>query len=227
MRFIVVLVVVVLALGLLSARTVTREPFGSALVLDDAERRELARSGLVAARAAAFNALPTISTKVPANCFDTTDPAYDTAQCRAQRNTRDAQIATLVQQAYVNYCKAAPGCQQPKRTQVVLNDYTAKCKTESASHLADIALLKSLLTTGGSPFVSLTGKRVPDTHSFASRVGQPGIDNARGSGGGGLIQSPGSPGQHDHSGLADQDGLILWAITSCSSIPTTPTTLCR
>ena len=160
MHFIVVLMVVVLALGLLSARTVTREPFDSALVLDDAERRELARSGLVAARAAAFNALPTISTKVPANCFDTTDPAYDTAQCRAQRNTRDAQIATLVQQAYVNYCKAAPGCQQPKRTQVVLNDYTAKCKTESASHLADIALLKSLLTTGGSPFVSLTGKRV-------------------------------------------------------------------
>ncbi|CAK0766468.1 hypothetical protein CVIRNUC_003362 [Coccomyxa viridis] len=160
MHFKTVLAVVVLALGLLYARSVIREPFDSALVLDDAERRNLARSGLIAARAAAFNAVPTLSTKVPANCFDTTDPAYDTAQCRLQRNTRDAQIATLVQQAYVNYCKAAPGCQQSKRTQVVLDDYTAKCKTQSASHLADIALLKSLLTTGGSPFVSLVGKRV-------------------------------------------------------------------
>ena len=160
MQFSIVLVAIVLALGLLLARSVIKEPFDSALVLDDAERRDLARSGLIAARAAAFNALPTLSTKVPANCFDTTLPQYDTAQCRLQRNTRDAQISTLVQQAYVNYCKAAPGCQQPKRAQVVLDDYTAKCKTASASHLADVALLKALLTTGGNPFVSLAGKRV-------------------------------------------------------------------
>jgi hypothetical protein len=155
-----ILLLVFLVFSLLLVGSVTREPFDSTIVLDDAERRELARSALTATRAAEFNALPTLSTKVPANCFDTTDPAYDTAQCRSQRNTRDAQISALVQQAYVNYCKAAPGCQQPKRAQVVLADYTAKCKTASASHLADIALLKSLLTTGGNPFVSLSGKRV-------------------------------------------------------------------
>ena len=116
-----VLMFVVMALVLLSSLHLIEtlvenfsDPYAGAdlSTLSDADRRTLTRASLTQQRATALNALSNVTTKVPPNCFDTTDAAYNTSACRMSRNARDAEVTKLVSQAYIDYCTANPDCKQ-------------------------------------------------------------------------------------------------------------------
>ena len=139
-------------------------------MLSDADRRTLTRASLTQQRAVALNALSNVTTKVPPNCFDITDPAYNTSACRMSRNTRDAEITRLVSQAYIDYCAANPDCKQAQRSQYVLNAWKTKCQTQSQTKLSDLAFLKQLLTKDNTVWLQLTDKDF--TVLPTNRVGQ-------------------------------------------------------
>ena len=162
-----VLMFVVMALVLLSSLHVIEtlvenfsDPYAGAdlSTLSDADRRTLTRASLTQQRATALNALSNVTTKVPPNCFDTTDPAYNTSACRVSRNARDAEIAKLVSQAYIDYCAANPDCKQTQRSQYVLNAWKTKCQTQSQTKLSDLAFLKQLLTKDNTVWLQLIDK---------------------------------------------------------------------
>ena len=126
--------------------------------LSDADRRTLTRASLTQQRAIALNALSTVTTKVPPNCFDTTDAAYNTSACRMSRNARDAEVTKLVSQAYIDYCTANPDCKQAQRSQYVLNAWKTKCQTQSQTKLSDLAFLKQLLTKDNTVWLQMIDK---------------------------------------------------------------------
>ena len=141
--------------------------------LSDADRRTLTRASLTQQRAAALNALKTVTTKVPPNCFDTTDAAYDTSACRMSRNARDAEVTKLVSQAYVDYCAANPDCKPAQRSQYVLNAWKTKCQTQSQTKLSDLAFLKQLLAKDNTLWLQLIDKDF--ITSPTNQLGQIGI----------------------------------------------------
>ena len=126
--------------------------------LSDADRRTLTRASLTQQRAIALNALSNITTKVPPNCFDTTDPGYNTSACRMSRNARDAEVNKLVSQAYIDYCTANPDCKQPQRSQYVLNAWKNKCISQSQTKFSDLAFLKQLLTKDNTTWIQMIDK---------------------------------------------------------------------
>ncbi len=126
--------------------------------LSDADRRTLSRASLTQQRAATLNSLSNVTTKVPPNCFDTSDAAYNTSACRMSRNAREAEINKLVSQAYIDFCKANPDCKQAQRSQYALNAWKAKCQTQSQNKLSDLAFLKQLLAKDNTVWMQMVDK---------------------------------------------------------------------
>ena len=155
-----ILIILVVALFTLSsARTI--EAFVDAYAgvdlgtLSDADRRTLIRASLTQQRANTINALSTITTKVPPNCFDSSDNNYNTSACRMNRNARDAEISKLVFKAQSDFCTANSECKQAQRSQYVLNKWTSKCQQASQAKLSDLAFLKQLLVKDNTTWLQM------------------------------------------------------------------------
>ena len=121
----------------------------------DAARRTLVRSALIQQRAQTLNLLQHLSTKIPPNCYDTKDPAYDSSACRQARNQRQAEITVFVNQAIVAFCASHADCKSVSRGAYVTNAWKQKCATTATTKLTQQSINNNLLMRNNAQYIYL------------------------------------------------------------------------
>lgn len=152
-------VLILLACWFLHSRKEWFEDIGVSLQgMSNSDRRALSRAALTQQRAQKINELQGLTTKLPANCYDSADPGYNTSNCRALRTKQVAEVNTLVQQNITAYCKGQSDCLPSKRQQYVTQAWTKKCGDQSKQQLAQAALYNGLLSKDNNVFYTVKGK---------------------------------------------------------------------